>query len=595
MIRLTPRQIQDKINFIKDYVQARNAASASTVDANANVTEKNIATLQSELYKDFNIQINRALIKERLTNLFDADIAEQYEKDLESHLIYCHDESSLSPYCVSISMYPFLLNGMEGLGGESQAPKHLESFCGSFGNLAFAISAQFAGALATPEFLMFFDYFARKDYGDNYLENPETCKWIEQKFQHVIYVIAQPATARGYQSIFWNVSLFDKYFFKHLFKDFSFPDGTKPVWASVERLQRMFMQWLREERKRALLTFPVVTLSALTDGATWKDQSCLEWAADEYAQGSEFFIYTSQTVDSLSSCCRLRNPLKENTFSYSMGAGGVMTGSKNVITINMNRLVQQGHNLADVIDRVHKYQVCFEDLFQWFFKANLLTVYQAGFIDLKKQFLTLGINGIVEAAESLGYEITNNDAYKSWLVDTLRVFKEKNKEAGAKYHLMFNTEVVPAENLGIKNAKWDKKSGLKVQRDCYNSYFYRVEDASLSLFDKMELHGGEILDNLDGGSALHFNNDEKLTPAQYRKVFESLAVTGSNYFCENCRRTICKTCGYIHPFTSDHCVKCGSTDIEYAVRIIGYLKRISNFSEARQAEAGKRYYHRGTL
>ena len=43
--------------------------------------------------------------------------------------------------------------------------------------------------------------------------------------------------------------------------------------------------------------------------------------------------------------------------------------------------------------------------------------------------------------------------------------------------------------------------------------------------------------------------------------------------------------------TETHCVKCGSTDVDYGTRVIGYLKRISNFSEARQREAGKRFYH----
>ena len=591
MIKLTKRQIQDKLAFIKEYSFAANAASGSKVDANANVTTKNLATLQAELYKDFTIQLNRLLITEKLETRFGQEVAEGYVRDLEKHLLYTHDESSINPYCVSISMYPFLTDGLTGLGGESTAPKNLESFIGSFVNLVFAISSQFAGAVATVEFLPYLDHFARKSLGSDYLDNPEWTKFLEQKFQHVVYCLNQPAAARGYQSVFWNISIFDKNFFEGLFGDFYFPDGSKMEWESLDKLQRRFVEWFREERQKALLTFPVITLSALTEGDTWKDHDYLTWAADEFAKGSEVFIYTSNTVDSLASCCRLRNALQENQFSYSLGAGGVMTGSKNVITINLNRLLQTEEVLEDVIARVHKYQVAHDLLYQDFYEAGLLTVYSAGFIDLKKQFLTLGLNGVTEAAEFLGYEISNNSAYTNWLKGILSVFKEMNSEAGKLYGVRFNTEVVPAENLGVKNAQWDRKDGLQVNRNCYNSYFYLAEDDTLTIFDKMQLHGGEILKNLDGGSALHFNNDERLSPPQYIRVMESLAATGSNYFCENVPKSCCNSCGYIHPNHVPVCPKCGGTDLDYAVRVIGYLKRINNFSEARQKEAVKRHYH----
>jgi anaerobic ribonucleoside-triphosphate reductase len=148
-----------------------------------------------------------------------------------------------------------------------------------------------------------------------------------------------------------------------------------------------------------------------------------------------------------------------------------------------------------------------------------------------------------------------------------------------------------AENLGVKNAKWDIADGLRVNRNTYNSYMYIVEDDSLSIFDKMELHGGEIIDNLDGGSALHFNNNERLTKEQYLRILEALVKTGCNYFCENVPKTICNDCGYIHPNNSERCIKCGSTNLDKAVRVVGYLKRIKDFSQDRQHEASMRFYH----
>ena len=198
MIRLTSAQVNQKIDFIDHYIHSSNAADGSKVDANANVTSKNIATMEAELNKDINIQVNRELIKRKIASLFGDTLANEYIRQIESHEIYIHDETSLKPYCVSISMYPFLFDGLTKVGGESRAPKHLESYCGEFVNLVFAISSQFAGALATVEFLMYFDHFASKDYGENYLETNK--KLIANHLQHVVYAIISQTTDGKYIS-----------------------------------------------------------------------------------------------------------------------------------------------------------------------------------------------------------------------------------------------------------------------------------------------------------------------------------------------------------------------------------------------------------
>lgn len=589
MIRLTEQQIQGKIDWLYNYARAENAATGSTLDANANVSSKNIATMDAEFSKEYKIQVNRELIKRAIAKRFDDNLAQQYIKDLNNHLIYTHDETSLAPYCVSISMYPFLINGLKDVGGESESPKHLSSFCGGFINLVFAIASQFAGAVATVEFLMYFDYFARKDFGDNYINTHR--KEIIQELQSVVYALNQPAAARGYQSVFWNISTFDKEFFDGMFNSFTFPDFTKPNWETINQLQKTFHIWFREERTKKLLTFPVVTHAAIanSEGTDFASDEYAQFISSELSKGGEFFIYTSKTADSLASCCRVRNEVNANEFSYSLGAGGVSTGSKNVITINMNRLYQECHKLDEVIDRVHSYQVAFNDHFTELQNLGLLPIYDAGYITLDKQYLTLGLNGVVEAAEYLGYKVSNNKEYKEWLKDILSVFKDKNREAKETYGLMFNTELVPAENLGVKNAKWDKADGLTVIRDCYNSYFYKVEDDN-TLIDRMELHGGEIVGNLDGGSAFHYNHDERLTQQQYRHLLGNLVKSGCNYFGENIKKTCCNDCGTITANTLKKCPKCGSDNIDYATRIIGYLKRVRDFSKDRQIEESKRFY-----
>lgn len=601
------RTLTSKKQFIKDYAKASNAATGSKYDSNANVTEKNIVTLNGELFKGDIIKVNRTILTDKIREMYGEDLAKEYIQMLESHVLYKHDETSIMPYCVAITMYPFLLEGLQPIGGLSAKPKNLDSFCGIFVNLVFAISSQFAGAVATGEFLMYFDYFARKEWGDDYWKRPEEMvdkhrnidKTLEQKFQQIVYSINQPAAARNFQSVFWNISYFDKYYFEGLFGEFVFPDGSKPQWDSLNWLQKKFMSWFNEERTKCILTFPVETVALLTDGEDIRDKEWADFTAEMYSKGHSFFTYTSDSADSLSSCCRLRNEVSDNQFSYSLGAGGIATGSKSVMTLNINRLVQdavnKGYDMIDYlrsqVQKVHKFQTAYNELLKDYLKDGLLTVYTAGFINLKKQYLTVGVNGVIEAAEFLGIEVSDNDTYREFMQSILKAISDENRKAKTK-ELMFNTEFVPAENLGVKHANWDRKDGYFVPRDCYNSYFYAVEDTSLTIFDKFKLHGKEYVKYLDGGSALHMNLEEHLTKDQYRNLLKVAAANGTNYFTFNIPNTICNDCGHIDKRYLHECPKCGSKNIDYATRIIGYLKRISNFSEARQKEASKRYYYK---
>ncbi len=589
MIRLSQHQVTKKIDFIDHYINSANAADGSKVDTNANVTSKNIATMEAELNKDINIQVNRALVKRKIASLFGDDLANEYTRQIESHEIYVHDETSLKPYCVSISMYPFLFDGLTKIGGESRAPQHLESFCGEFVNLVFAVSSQFAGALATVEFLMYFDHFAAKDYGEHYLNTHENI--IANHLQHVVYAINQPAAARGYQSVFWNISLYDEAYFNSMFGDFVFPDMSKPQWESVKRLQSYFMTWFNKERTKAILTFPVVTAAMLTHAGKPVDSEFTAMCAQELSEGNSFFIYQSENADSLASCCRLRNEISDNTFSYSLGAGGVATGSINVITLNMNRLIQKGADIKQEVQKIHKYQVAYRTLIESYKTTGLLPVYDAGFISLDKQFLTIGINGMVEAAESQGLKAGNNKAYKHFVNTHLKTIYDENKLAKKTYGYMFNTEFVPAENLGVKNAMWDKKDGLFVPRDCYNSYFYEVEDVQTNTLDKIILHGNELIQYLDGGSALHLNLEEAPNKDGFIKLIHATAAAGCNYFCFNIRITICNDCEHIDKKTAYSCSQCGSEHVDHATRVIGYLKRVSSFGSGRQKEHQLRHYH----
>lgn len=456
--RAESRALNEKKQFIKDYAKAKNAATGSKYDANANVTEKNIVTLNGELFKGDVIKVNRAILTDKIRELYGEELAKEYIRMLEQHLLYKHDETSIMPYCVAITMYPFLLEGLQPIGGLSARPKNLDSFCGMFVNLVFAISSQFAGAVATGEFLMYFDYFARKEWGDDYWKRPEEMvdkhrnidKTLEQKFQQIVYSINQPAAARNFQSVFWNISYFDKNYFEGIFGEFYFPDGTQPQWESLSWLQKKFAKWFNEERTKCILTFPVETMALLTNGEDIVDEEYADFTAEMYSKGHSFFTYMSDSPDSLSSCCRLRNEVTDNQFSYSLGAGGIATGSKSVMTLNINRLVQDAVNngydmieyLRENVKKVHKFQTAYNELLKDYLKDGLLTVYTAGFIDMKKQYLTIGVNGVIEAAEFLGIPVNDNPTYREFMQSILKTISDENRKARTK-ELMFNTEFVP--------------------------------------------------------------------------------------------------------------------------------------------------------
>ena len=602
------RETMDKLKFLTDYCKEANAATSSKYDANANVEHKNIATLIGELPKSSFIRLNRRLLTDRIKQMYGKELADEYIEKLNHHFIYKNDETSLANYCASITMYPWLIGGTSSIGGNSTKPTNLKSFCGGFVNMVFMVSSMLSGACATPEFLMYLNYFIGKEYGKDYWQNADKVvdlslkqrtidKVITDCFEQIVYSINQPTGARNYQAVFWNIAYYDKPYFESLFGDFIFPDGSKPDWEGLSWLQKRFMKWFNKERTKTVLTFPVETMALLSKDGDVIDKEWGDFTAEMYSEGHSFFTYMSDNADSLSSCCRLRNEIQDNGFSYTLGAGGVSTGSKSVLTINLNRCIQYAVKnnmdymefLGHIIDLCHKVQTAYNENLKELQKQGMLPLFDAGYINMSRQYLTIGVNGLVEAAEFMGLKINDNPDYLHFVQNVLGLVEKYNKQYRTK-ELMFNCEMIPAENVGVKHAKWDREDGYFVPRDCYNSYFYIVEDDSLNIVDKFKMHGAPYIEHLTGGSALHMNLEEHLSKAQYRQLLRVAAKEGCNYFTFNIPNTICNECGYIDKRYLKKCPHCGSENVDYMTRIIGYLKRVSNFSEARQQEAKRRYY-----
>ena len=455
---------------------------------------------------------------------------------------------------------------------------------------------------------MYMNYFIEQEYGEDYYTRADEVvdlskkrrtidKMITDCFEQIVYSINQPTGARNFQAVFWNVAYYDRYYFESLFGEFVFPDGSKPHWESLSWLQKRFMTWFNRERTKTVLTFPVETMALLTRDGDVMDREWGDFTAEMYAAGHSFFTYISDNADSLSSCCRLRNEIQDNGFSYTLGAGGVSTGSKSVLTINLNRCIQYAvkngmHYLAhleEIVDLVHKVQIAYNENLKELKAKGMLPLFDAGYINLARQYLTIGVNGLVEAAEFLGIRIDDNDDYAAFVQGVLGLIERYNRKYRSK-EVMFNCEMIPAENVGVKHAKWDREDGYAVPRDCYNSYFYVVEDESLNVIDKFRLHGRRYIEHLTGGSALHMNLEEHLSKEQYRHLLRVAAAEGCNYFTFNIPNTMCNKCGHIDKRYLKECPACHSDDVDYLTRVIGYMKRVSNFSAARQQEAARRYY-----
>lgn len=606
----TDRETADKLRFLINYCNSTNPATGSKYDANANVENKNIATLIGELPKQGFIRLNRRLLCDRIKEMYGKELSDRYLYLLNHHYIYKNDETSLANYCASITMYPWLLNGTKDIGGNSTAPSNLKSFCGGFVNMVFIVSSMLSGACATPEFLMYMSHFIEMEYGQDYYMHADRVvdlssrqrtidKIITDCFEQIVYSINQPTGARNFQSVFWNISYYDQYYFESIFGEFRFPDGSRPYWPALSWLQKRFMKWFNHERTKAVLTFPVETMALLSKEGDVMDKEYADFTAEMYAEGHSFFTYMSDNADSLASCCRLRNEIQDNGFSYTLGAGGVSTGSKSVLTVNLNRCVQQATRegrsyvefLTEIVDLMHKVQLAYNENLRNMLDKGMLPLFDAGYINLKRQYLTIGVNGMVEAAESLGITISDNPEYEHFVSDILGLIEKLNRQYRSK-EILFNCEMIPAENVGVKHARWDREDGYFVPRDCYNSYFYVVEDEQTDIIEKFRLHGRRFIEHLTGGSALHMNLDEHLSAPQYRQLLRVAAQEGCNYFTFNILNTLCKHCGHIDKHHLGECPVCHSTDLDYLTRIIGYLKRVSNFSLDRQKEAARRYYQK---
>ena len=495
------RFIRSRLNYMDTYKDSGvNASTSSETDANANVASKNVANLEGEVYKVTNRIIQRQRMKDKLNKLYPGqELGRQYIKDLENHIIYTHDEAStpvLKPYCKAVTLYPLMLKGVGNIDGVTpSAPNDIQSFSGQVTNAVFLFSSQCKGAVALGDYFIALNYYVIQEFGpvwydkvdevvtnSHFLHQYTVGHYIRKGMKQFIYGVNQPAGNRSYNSPFSNVSFYDKVYFKSLFGEFYYPDGTQPEWNAIDKLQRIFMQLLREIRLIKPLTFPVTTMALVHNGKEYLDHEYKELCAEEWAKGGSFFCYTSDNPTSLASCCRVLNKMSDNTFSSTTGMTGVMTGSCNVITLNINRIVQDyihtwknwedhivdgkcafpfewfSENFSDlknylinILERVYKYHIAYKTMLYEMEDAKMFSDCNAGYIYMRKLYSTIGLIGYCEAAQFLGLSVSNNKEYKDFLKLVFGTVKEENKKNSihdSKRPFLFNSEAIP-KSLGM--------------------------------------------------------------------------------------------------------------------------------------------------
>lgn len=637
--RKQARLTREKIEYITKYAHSKgNAASNSNTDANANNSIKNVASIEPEVFKDNIRLIQRQMMKDKLNKLY-PEVARQYTKDIESKVIYTNDESN-SPiqkaYCGAYSTYPLITEGCGGLDGITpSAPNDIQSFSGQVTNAVFALSAQTKGAVALGDYIVSLNMMVVEEFGPVWYEkldvsicNSNVKDWqkrtikreIRKGMKQFIFGVNQPQGNRGFQSPFTNLNFFDKYYFESMFGDFCYPNGDKPKWKQIDTLQRIFIELLRELRLVVPLTFPVTTFALLYDENGYRDKEYEDLCAEEWSKGSSHFLYHSNNADSLSSCCRVQNKIDKNYFTSTTGMIGLMTGSCNVITLNINRIVQDWARwykdsmdgmdsadlhifyapqsgfreyLIDILERVYKYHIAYKTMLYELEDLGMITYSTANYLYIKKLYSTIGILGYYEAAKFLGLEDGSKEyiEFQSMILNTISEQNKLHNIHDKKRPFIFNLECVPGENMAVKFYKWDKEDGYIVPEDqnLYNSYFYNPWKEENPLI-KLQLHGGSISKASDGGQGCHINLDTHLSKEQYKGLMKAAREYGCNYFTFNVPMTKCLDCKHIVNGPIGKCPKCGSTNVDYYTRVIGFLTPISNWSLERQQEFLERMY-----
>lgn len=589
----------------KYYTKSSNVASVS-IDDNANVNEKTMVQYRHEKYKALDKMNSIYMLYKWIKKLFSKKDACKAIEAIISGKIFVNDLTGIEfPYCYAFDLLELALDGLTCYSPKKiKNPKRSTSFIELVIQATAYISNQIMGAVSYPSLFPILDWYYRQDFGEDYtkdLKNSEA--WnnplhgIKQQFQSLIYSFNFNAFRAGGQTAFTNLSVLDRGFLKQLFSDYCLPDGTVANIESTYALSKAFFEYFSEiQATEGVFTFPVMTLAtSLDENNNYIDPEFIDWMADKNWEKSVGNIFQSAPTR-FSSCCRLVNDYTafDNFVQNSFGVSGLSIGSLRVCGINMARLgiseKENENELPELLDTVHKVLYAHRQLIKERISLGVMPLYTKGWININKQFSTIGMLGCNEYLENKGMDILTEEGQQE-LLKKFTLISNTSKQwtaDEAKEHNVYNIEVIPGESQAVKLADIDKELGFNPNgyKLYSNQYVPLIKEASV--YDRCKVQG--IYDRLSsGGSILHITHKEKdpLTKEQYKKLILMTKDLGVSYFAINYAYSICEN-NHLHIGDINKCPVCGSEKISKYMRVAGFITPVNSWNPVRKNYEYKR-------
>lgn len=596
---------------IKKMANANSVANGS-IDANANAGVTTAVTIMHEITKPHALIQSYYRLWKWLKKNRSLEMANEFIEAQITGKFYVNDMHYISypaPYCYNHSCLTIATQGLIGIDDKNNTvpPKYLRSYFDIIEAYLLIAGSSTAGATGISNLLVVASVFLKKmiqsGYTDSHvkLNSEEDCwQYFKEELTSFIYKLNQPA--RGNQSLFTNVSIYDDRFLETIIPEtILFIDGEMygTDINTVKKVQEIYLDIMNEESERVVHTFPVTTacFASRFNKETGKneilDQDFLEFICKKNEKNGFINMYSGDTA-TLSSCCRLRSD-KNNAFFNSFGGASDSIGSMGVVCINLPQLAYKFKNNYDALklELVHLVELAQEVnyakrlMLKKAIKSGHLPLYTNGYMDLSKQFSTTGFVGLYNLVEILGEDIATENGLKI-AEEILGIIERTNDNISEKYKLPVNLEGIPAENTANKLALKDRILGYNKEYDLYSNQFIPLSKRC-NLLDRIKLSA--VLDQkCSGGSIMHVTVDNKMDLNTMKDIVMSIIESGVKYFAFNYEINQCKECSKIFVGKRKHCPECESENIERYMRVVGFLTKKSSWSDVRQAE-DRQYYN----
>lgn len=583
----------DMSKFSKKFFSSNTTADVS-VDANANVDDISVIIYNTELPKPFFKLNSYYVLWKELKRLYDLQTANEIIEMQLTGDIYIHDFHGVAgglPYCFNYSTYDILTKGLPMVKKiKSHPPKHLYAFKSQLEQFTIIASNSTLGATGLADMLVVMSYFVKNiletktDAHFKFKTEKDCWTYVKENLISFVYTINQPMRAN--QSPFTNVSIYDKYFLEKLSQDYIFPDGSSPDIKIIQKLQEIYLDIMNEEMERTPVTFPVTTACFSIDKEkNIQDEKFLNFIANKNKKFGFINIYCGDS-STLSSCCRLRSE-QDNEYFNSFGSGSSKIGSLGVCSINFPRIaIKNQNNEQDFFNELTKYiDICAKvnNAKRHIVKKRIDNgnhpLYTLGFMDLSKQYSTVGVNGLNEAVEIMGYSILNEDG-QNFALQVMDTINAQNKKHQKAYKAPHNCEQVPGENMSIKMAQKDRLLKYQDKYSIYSNQFIPLTTKA-DMLDRMKLQG--LFDkHFSGGAICHINVDTPIEDEdKIKNLIRQAAKMGIVYWAINYNLQECEN-GHMSVGRQELCNICGGKIENNYTRVVGFLTCTKNWHKVRR-------------